>query len=88
MEETLEQGLQNLFGEGAASGARGTARAASTTAAAEPAARAATEARDALVQQAVQLYERAKAAQRADDWAAYGEAMTRLGDVLRRLRGQ
>jgi uncharacterized membrane protein (UPF0182 family) len=87
MEETLEQGLQNLFGEGAASGARGS-RPASTTAAAEPAARAATEARDALVQQAVQLYERAKAAQRADDWAAYGEAMQRLGDVLRRLRGQ
>ncbi len=88
MEETLEQGLQNLFGEGAASGARGTVRSATSATPAEPAARAATEARDALVQQAVQLYERAKAAQRADDWAAYGEAMQRLGDVLRRLRGQ
>lgn len=87
MEETLDQGLQNLFGEGAASGARGTARQ-PTTATAEPAARAATEARDALVQQAVQLYERAKAAQRADNWAAYGDAMQRLGEVLRRLRGQ
>jgi uncharacterized membrane protein (UPF0182 family) len=43
-------------------------------------------ARDALVGEALQHYERARAAQRADDWAAYGAEMQRLGDVLRRLR--
>jgi hypothetical protein len=30
-------------------------------------------------------YARARAAQRADDWAAYGEEMRRLGEVLRQL---
>jgi uncharacterized membrane protein (UPF0182 family) len=87
MEETFEQGLEALFGDGAASSARGAARPAQRTdSAATPTTRAADAARDALVQQAVQLYERAKTAQRADDWAAYGDAMQRLGEVLRRLR--
>jgi hypothetical protein len=30
-------------------------------------------------------YERARAAQRADDWATYGTEMRLLGEVLRRL---
>jgi uncharacterized membrane protein (UPF0182 family) len=33
----------------------------------------------------MQHYERARAAQRAEDWAAYGVEMRRLGEVLRRL---
>jgi uncharacterized membrane protein (UPF0182 family) len=87
MEETFEEGLQLLFGDGTGVSNRAAARAATPEATtATPTTRAADAARDALVQQAVQLYERAKAAQRADDWAAYGEAMQRLGDVLRRLR--
>ncbi len=87
MEETFEQGLEALFGDGAASSARGATRPAQRTdSTATPTSRAADAARDALVQQAVQLYERAKTAQRADDWAAYGDAMQRLGEVLRRLR--
>lgn len=87
MEETFEEGLQLLFGEGAGATARGASRTAQRAdSTATPATRSADAARDALVQQAVQLYERAKAAQRADDWAAYGDAMQRLGEVLRRLR--
>jgi uncharacterized membrane protein (UPF0182 family) len=38
-----------------------------------------------LVQQARDHYDRARAAQRADDWATYGAEMKRLGDVLRQL---
>jgi len=39
-----------------------------------------------LVREALDHYERARAAQRADDWATYGAEMQRLGEVLRRLR--
>ena len=38
-----------------------------------------------LVQRARDHYDRARAAQRADDWATYGAEMRRLGDVLRQL---
>jgi hypothetical protein len=30
-------------------------------------------------------YDRARAAQRGDDWATYGEEMKKLGDMLRQL---
>jgi uncharacterized membrane protein (UPF0182 family) len=33
-------------------------------------------------------YERALAAQRAGDWATYGEQVRQLGDVLERMRAQ
>jgi uncharacterized membrane protein (UPF0182 family) len=39
----------------------------------------------ALLRQANELYDRARAAQRSDDWATYGTAMRQLGEVLRRL---
>ncbi|NUO62614.1 MAG: UPF0182 family protein [Gemmatimonadaceae bacterium] len=42
----------------------------------------------ALLRQAREHYDRARAAQRADDWATYGEEMRRLGDVLRELDRQ
>jgi hypothetical protein len=38
-----------------------------------------------LARQANEHYERARAAQRSDDWATYGAEMRRLGDVLRQL---
>jgi uncharacterized membrane protein (UPF0182 family) len=38
-----------------------------------------------LVSQARAHYERALEAQRAGDWARYGEEIRRLGDVLSRL---
>jgi len=39
----------------------------------------------ALVKQAGEHYDRARAAQRSDDWATYGAEMRRLGEVLRQL---
>jgi uncharacterized protein len=87
MQETLEDGLRTMFGGGVSASARAASR---PTGEAVPRAAAGTDAtaaaRDALVAQALQHYERARAAQRADDWAAYGAEMQRLGDVLRRLR--
>ena len=38
-----------------------------------------------LATQAREHYDRARAAQRADDWATYGTEMRRLGEVLRQL---
>jgi uncharacterized membrane protein (UPF0182 family) len=38
-----------------------------------------------LARQAREHYDRARAAQRADDWATYGAEMRRLGEVLRQL---
>ena len=40
-----------------------------------------------LARQAAELYQRAIAAQRAGDWAGYGEHVSRLGEVLRQLQG-
>jgi uncharacterized protein len=87
MEETFEQALQLLFGEGSSAQSRasgGRAAAAMTTAA--PVRASGDETREAMVRQAQQHYNRARAAQRADDWATYGTEMQRLGEVLRRLR--
>jgi hypothetical protein len=82
MEETFEAGLRALFGDGT-----GTApRAATATNVAAVAPTAASAANEALVRQAQQHYDRAKAAQRADDWATYGAEMAKLGEVLKRLR--
>lgn len=42
--------------------------------------------RAALLDLAQQLYEEARAAQRADDWATYGEKIQRLGEVIAALQ--
>ncbi|WKW11070.1 UPF0182 family protein [Pseudogemmatithrix spongiicola] len=94
MEETLEGGLSVLFGDGtglARASSRASSHAADATAGgaargSDTAARPLDAERAALIQQAVQLYERARNAQRNDDWATYGDAMKRLGEVLQRLR--
>lgn len=86
MEETLEGGLSVLFGDGTGSARASTRDAAATRSAAVGAPTAADADRTALIQQAAQLYERARNAQRNDDWATYGDAMKRLGEVLQRLR--
>lgn len=85
MEETLERALQVMFGGGSVPRAGAAAATASGGAAARPAETAA-ESRAALTTEAVQHYDAARAAQRADDWATYGREMQRLGDVLKRLR--
>ena len=97
MEETLEEGLGRIFG-GATGGAAAPAgpaepgrpaTAAETGAAPavpEGAAPAPTEApRGDLARRARAHYERAMAAQRAGDWARYGEEIRRLGEVLQEM---
>ena len=89
MDETLEAGLRRLFAEGGgaprrAAGAAGGA--ADTSSVSRPGRTVVDAAQlESLVREAVQHYERARAAQRADDWTTYGEEMRRLGEVLQRL---
>ena len=81
MEESLDAGLTRLFGTGGRPAPAPTAPAVATEV--SPQRPDTTVA--ALVRQAVELYDRARAAQRSDDWTAYGTAMRQLGDLLRRL---
>jgi uncharacterized membrane protein (UPF0182 family) len=96
MEETLEAGLTRLFGEGAArpqqpetESTRGPG-AGQTPADATPAvAAAASPGADpvaALAAQARGHYDRAIDAQRAGDWAKYGEEIRRLGETLQKMQ--
>jgi uncharacterized membrane protein (UPF0182 family) len=89
MAETLEQGLDLIFGAGA--GARPTVAVDSLGAAAPvesagPAPSAGNAAVAELLRQAQEHYDRAISAQRAGDWAAYGREIEALGAALRRLR--
>jgi uncharacterized membrane protein (UPF0182 family) len=80
MEETLEEGLSQLFGGG---GARAVERAPDRIAGAAPA----TSARAVdLARRANDAYRRALEAQRAGDWARYGEELRRLEEALRQLQ--
>ena len=82
MEETLEVALTRLFGgqSGAAP-----ARVQAEAQAAAPAGESATAANARLIQEASKAYERARAAQRNEDWATYGTEMKRLGELLKQL---
>jgi uncharacterized membrane protein (UPF0182 family) len=92
MAETLDAALAMLLA-GSAGGAAGppsvTEPAAADTTTIVPNAPVSTSAGSAdaaaLTRQAREHYDRARAAQRADDWATYGAEMRRLGEVLRRL---
>jgi len=86
MEPTLDQAVARLFGQSdraqpskpeATGAAPATSTATSTTPSWE---RIAAEARDA--------YQRAIEAQRAGDWAKYGEEIRRLGELLEKMRQQ
>ncbi|MGE3191667.1 MAG: UPF0182 family protein, partial [Vicinamibacterales bacterium] len=89
MERTLEEGLSRLFG-GATQPAAGPPAAAGPAAAeapgAAPAAPAAGPDAAAMAEEARQAYQRAIDAQRAGDWATYGEQIKRLGELLERMR--
>jgi uncharacterized protein len=86
MDETFEGALQVMFGgAGGARAATGTAAAGATSGVTAPAVSGDAQ-RAALALEASQHYERARAAQRADDWATYGREMQLLGEVLKRLR--
>src|SRR6266567_1028943 len=78
MEETLEAGLARLFG----SATEPPAVAAASGAAARPADGAALD----LARRAGESFRRAVEAQRAGDWARYGEELSRLEEVLRQLQ--
>ncbi|MBI2889042.1 MAG: UPF0182 family protein [Candidatus Liptonbacteria bacterium] len=75
MEATLEEGLAKIFGSGTAGKSRGGAVVMS----------AATPAKneEERIRRAATAYEEALRAQRDGDWARYGEAIRRLGDILR-----
>jgi uncharacterized membrane protein (UPF0182 family) len=83
MEETLDRGLTRLFGGSVEPSAVQTNEEELAAAIQEetPAAGFAD-----LVQQAMEYYDRAMTAQRAGDWATYGEEMRRVGELLRQLR--
>ena len=99
METTLEAGLQRLFADGdapvvaavdvvdepAAPAPADSGVAAAAPAGAATAGGGAVTVPSELLRQALQHHERARAAQRADDWATYGAEMRRLGEVLQRL---
>ncbi len=81
MEETLDQSLARLFGGAAAAAAPDTIAEREATLEPEPAASLVD-----LIRQASEHFDLALEAQRAGDWARYGEEMSRVGDLLRRLR--
>jgi hypothetical protein len=78
MEPTLEAGLARLFGTA------GGEKPAVAAANAAPAPTSPETDLDTLLAEARDHYERAIAAQRAGDWAAYGEEIRKLGDALAR----
>ena len=79
MGETLDEGLNLLFGDGTA---------AHSIAAAPNAAGSAAAPDAGLIGQAQEHYDRAIAAQRAGDWAAYGREIDQLGTILKQLRAR
>jgi uncharacterized membrane protein (UPF0182 family) len=91
MEETLEAGLARIFGERGAPAAPATTPPGGTqTTAPAPAPQTAGAApaagTDALATEARAHYDRAIAAQRAGDWAKYGEEIRALGAALEQMR--
>jgi uncharacterized membrane protein (UPF0182 family) len=79
MGETLEEGLNLLFGDGTA---------AHSIPAAGTVAGAGTSPDPGLIAQAQEHYDRAIAAQRAGDWSAYGRELDQLGTILKQLRAR
>ncbi|HEY6506941.1 MAG TPA: hypothetical protein VIY56_02955, partial [Vicinamibacterales bacterium] len=94
MEPTLEAGLARLFGPGADRSATtptqtdngGAAPAPQPVVPASPG--APSPQTDALAAQAQRHYSRAIEAQRAGDWATYGEEIRQLGATLEKMRGR
>jgi uncharacterized membrane protein (UPF0182 family) len=79
MGETLEEGLNMLFGGGTAG---------RPTIAPAGDASSAPGLDAGLIAQAQQHYDRAIAAQRAGDWPAYGREIDQLGTILKQLRAR
>ena len=90
MERTLDQAIDRLFGAGArgekpaATPATATTSPGTAPAPAPPSGDA--SAWERMASEARDTYQRALDAQRAGDWAKYGEEIKRLGELLERLR--
>ena len=84
MEETFDRAMARLFADDLEVERRGppVPRAAAATEAVPAAAARLTE----LIRLAGEQYDRATSAQRVGDWATYGEAMRRVGELLSELR--
>jgi len=87
MEPTLDASIARLFGGQVPAGAGGidTARTAAPATPGAPPPAPAADTRD-MTAEARAHYDRAIAAQRAGDWARYGEEIKLLGEVLERMR--
>ncbi|MDP1845606.1 MAG: UPF0182 family protein, partial [Candidatus Moranbacteria bacterium] len=77
MEETLEEGLLQIFGSGAADPAR------DYISDGEESPQLPAKDDQERWKRAAEAYEEALAAQRTGDWARYGEAIGRLGEILK-----
>ena len=89
MQETLEEGLAELFGGKSSPSSPSTTTAAPSATPAPAAASppsSASAGLAALAAEAQSHYERAVAAQKSGDWATYGEELRQLGQVLERMR--
>jgi hypothetical protein len=78
MAETLDEGLNLLFGDSTAHATVAASDGAATVPATDP----------GLVGQAQAHYDRAIAAERAGDWATYGREIDQLGAILKQLRAR
>ena len=86
MRETLEAGLATLFGGDVPREPTNVAAAITDSTAAAVAPVPAAPSNADLISEARTHYDRAIAAQRSGDWAAYGREIQALGDVLNRLK--
>jgi uncharacterized membrane protein (UPF0182 family) len=84
MEPTLDLAIARLFGQSERAAPAKT----ETTTAAAPAASGPPPSWERLAGEARDAYQRALDAQRAGDWAKYGEEIKRLGELLERLKQQ
>jgi len=92
MAETLDAALRALFGESVGGAPTqplaGEAPAPASAAVPGPPGAATGATIADLAREANAHYERARAAQRSDDWTTYGAEMKQLGDVLRQLEAR
>ena len=90
MEPTLDLALARLFGQGAAPAppSAGTATSPAKSEEGGTAAPSAAPSFERLATEARETYQRAIDAQRAGDWAKYGDEIKRLGEILERLKQQ
>ncbi|MDH5643299.1 MAG: UPF0182 family protein [Gemmatimonadota bacterium] len=84
MEETLDAGLVRLFGGGLESEVSNAEQSLNVGV---PVSVSADPRVQSILREAQAAYEGAMSAQREGNWSAYGEAINRVGDLLRQLQG-